>query len=77
MKNKLVVSLLAILVIVLAVFAYLMASQNLTSPKTYEREITKVEKVSESDDIDTIEADLNETELDNLDSELPEIEAEL
>ena len=77
MKSKLVISLLAILVIVLGFFAYLMASQNLTSPKTFEREITKVETTSDSDDIDTIEADLNETDVEKLDAEISEIDAEL
>ena len=54
-----------------------MSTNDLTSPKTFEREITKVETISESDDVDTIEADLNATDLDNLDQELSSIETEL
>lgn len=77
MKNRLVVSLLAILVIVLVVFVFTISSDVLVSPKTFEREITKVETISESNDIDTIEADLNATDLDNLDQELSSIETEL
>lgn len=77
MKNRLVISLLAILVIVLVVFVFTMSTNDLTSPKTFEREITKVETISESDDVDTIEADLNATDLDNLDQELSSIETEL
>lgn len=78
MTNKLVISLLAILVIVLGVFGYVVSSnKSFTETKSYEREITKVETISESNDIDTIEADLNETDLDNLDQELSSIESEL
>ncbi|MDP3917737.1 MAG: hypothetical protein Q8Q30_01000 [Candidatus Woesebacteria bacterium] len=77
MKSKLVISLLAILVIVLAVFGYLMSSKELVSPKTFEREITKVETVSELDTVEDIEKDLTETDLTNLDAELDQIEAQI
>lgn len=77
MKNKLVISLLAVLVIVLAVFVFTLSSDVLVSPKTFEREITEVETVSDSDEVESIEVDLKETDLDNLDNELSDIETEL
>jgi len=77
MKNKLVISLLAILVLVLGVFAYVMSQSNMGSTKNYEREIQKVEEVSDSDEAETIEEDLNNTGYDNIDAEISLIEAEL
>lgn len=77
MKNKLVISLLAILVFVLGLFAYIMSSDNFATNKTYEREITKTETISESDSTTSIEEDLEDTDLENLDAELSLIEAEL
>jgi len=56
MTNKLVISLLAILVIVIGFFGYVVSSnKGFTETKTFEREITKVETISETDDIDSIE----------------------
>lgn len=77
MKNKLVISLLAILVIVLGLFAIIMSSKDVAFPKKYERQITKVEQTSDSDDVESIEKDLDETDYDNLDAELVDIQAEL
>lgn len=78
MTNKLVISLLAILVIVLGFFGYVVSTnKSFTETKTFEREITKVETISETDDIDSIETDLNATDLDGLDQELTSIETEL
>lgn len=77
MKNKLVISLLAILVLALGTFAYVMSTKEIVSPRLYEKEITKVETTSESDEVDQIEKDLDETDVDNVDQELLEIEAEL
>ncbi len=77
MNNKLVISLLAILVIVLGAFGYVMSSKEIASPRLYEKEITKVETTSKEDDIDSIEKDLDETDIDNIDQELPEIEAQI
>lgn len=77
MKNKLVISLLAILVLVLGVFAYVMSQSNMGSTKNYEREIQRVEEVSDSDEAETIEEDLNNTDYDNIDAEISLIEAEL
>lgn len=77
MKNKLTISLLAILVIVLGLFAIIMSSKDVVFPKKYERQIFKVEQTSNSDDVEAIEEDLDETDLDTLDIELADIEAEL
>lgn len=77
MKNRLVISLLAILALVLGVFAYLMSTGRLTNPKKESQELNQVEKTSGSDEIDDIESDLNDTELDNMDTEMIQIEAEL
>ncbi|EKE06288.1 MAG: hypothetical protein ACD_19C00021G0020 [uncultured bacterium] len=78
MTNKSVISLLAILVIVLGVFGYVVSSnKSFTETKSFEREITRVENVSKSNDIESIEADLNATDLGNLDQELTSIETEL
>lgn len=77
MKNKLVISLLAILVFVLGLFAYVMTNSNMGTEKNYEREITKVETISESDEVDDIESDLEDTDFENIDSEISLIEAEL
>lgn len=75
--NRLVIALLAILVIVLGFFAVLVSSKDITSPKKYEQQISKIEKTSESDDVESIESDLEETDLDSLDVELSDIQAEL
>ncbi|KKP46432.1 MAG: hypothetical protein UR39_C0016G0003 [Candidatus Woesebacteria bacterium GW2011_GWA1_33_30] len=77
MKNKIVIALLAILVLVLAGVAYLFSTNTLVSPAKFEKEITKVEETSKSDEVVEIEDDLDTTNLDNLDMELVDIEAEL
>lgn len=79
MKSKGILVLLSILVIVLGFFAYLISSNKLTSPVNvvYEKDIQKIEDVSESDDLDDIEYDLDNTDLENIDTELTLIEGEL
>lgn len=77
MKNKLVISLLAVLVIVLGFFAIVMSSKDVSFPKKYEKQISKVEQTSDSDDVDAIEKDLDETDFESLDIELADIQAEL
>lgn len=77
MKNKLAISLLAVLVIVLGAFALVMSSKSVSFPKKYENQISKIEKTSDSDEIESIEEDLNETDLENLDLELSDIQTEL
>lgn len=54
-----------------------MSDKKVVFTEKYEREITKVETMSESDDINSIEKDLENTDLDNLDLEISDIEAEL
>lgn len=78
MRNKQsLIILLAILTLVLGAAAYLFSSNAFVSPIKYEKEITKVETTSESNELSDIEADLDTTEFDNLDNELTDIEAEL
>lgn len=77
MKGKLVIALLAILVLVLGLVAYLFSSKTLISPNRFENEITKVETVSDSTEIEDIEKDLEDTDFENLDEELSGIETEL
>lgn len=77
MKNKLVISLLAILVLALGLLAYVMSQSNMGITKNYEREIERVETISESDETETIEEDLDNTDFENIDAEINLIEAEL
>lgn len=77
MKNKAIISLLAILAIILGVFAYLLSTKSLVSENNYQTELDKVETVSDSDEIEAIETDLNDTELENIDAEIIQIETEL
>lgn len=77
MKNKGIIVLLIMLVLVFGFVSYLLSSKTLISPKTFENEIAKVETTSDSTELDDIEKDLDETELDNLDTELSDIETEL
>lgn len=77
MKNRGIIALLCILAFVLGIFGYLLATKQLTNPKEFEREITKVETVSDTDETADIEADLEETNVENTDSELLQIQAEL
>lgn len=79
MKNKAIIALLSILVIVFAFLGYLLSTQMLTksTDQEAEREFQRIEQLSESDDKQSIEEDLEMTELESLDSELLMIEAEL
>lgn len=77
MKNRAIISLLAILALVLGIFAYLVSNKTLVPSDNFEKEISNVEKVSDSDELGNIEKDLDETEIENIDSEMIQIEAEL
>jgi len=77
MAGKGVIALLSLLVLVLAGVAYIFSNNMLASPAKFEKEIAKVEEISESDDVSEIEVDLDATKFDNLDAELSDIEAEL
>jgi len=76
-EKRLVLVLAALLLIILGVVSYLLASGKLTSRVPYETSIRNMEIQSDSDEVADIEADLNTTELDNLDKELGDIESEL
>ena len=77
MKNRGIILLLCILVLVLGFFGYLLANSDLTNSKKYEREITEVETVTETDETADIEEDLDATDIDSTDQELLQIETEL
>ncbi|AKM83499.1 hypothetical protein A2422_01335 [Candidatus Woesebacteria bacterium RIFOXYC1_FULL_31_51] len=77
MKDKGILVLLSILVMVFGFFAYLISSNKLTSPVKFETSINKIESTSKSDELVAIEKDLNETNLDTIDAELALIEKEL
>jgi hypothetical protein len=46
-------------------------------PMTFDQQIQKTQTQSNSDSVDSIEKDLNETDLNNVDSELQDIDKEL
>lgn len=73
-KNTII--LLASLVIVISV-ALILIQNSLDAPKKYEADIQELQKQSTSDEVDVIEKDLLNTNLDNLDTELQDIEKEL
>jgi hypothetical protein len=78
MKNKGIIALLSILVIVLGFFAYLFATKKVgISESNMNSDIAEVENVSNLDDVDTIEDELDSTDIDNLDNELESIEKEI
>ena len=77
MKNHGIIALLCILALVLGIFGYLLATEKLTNPLEFEREIVKVETVSESDETEDIEEDLEQTDVESGDEELLKIESEL
>jgi len=64
------------LIIVISVVLVLI-QQNLNKPTGYEVEIKDLQTQSTSDDVNAIERDLLDTDLENLDSELLDIEKEL
>lgn len=76
-NSKYVVPLLASLVIVLVILGLSMSSPTVNRSKVFERDVTMIETVSKSDDISAIEDELNATNFDDLDKELPMIESEL
>ncbi len=74
-KNMLFV-LAAILVVALGVIGYVYYSQNLSLGKM-DRVASELKEQSSSDDVSSIEADLNDTEMDSIDSDLTNIEKEI
>ncbi len=77
MKNKGIISLLAILVLVLGGVAYLFTTNKLENPKIFETELQKYEEVSNTDEVEDIETDLENTEVNDIDKEIPQIDAEI
>lgn len=72
--------LIGLLILVLAVAAafFLYTNKNKVATKpTYEDEIRQIDSQSDSTDPKAIEADLNDTDLTDLDKELQDIDAEL
>jgi len=76
LSNKNIIIILASLIIVISVVLVLI-QQNLNKPTGYEVEIKDLQTQSTSDDVNAIERDLLDTDLENLDSELLDIEKEL
>ena len=66
----------AAFIVVLAFTMYLTRIYNSES-SVYQRELVNLTKQSESTEVESIESDLNSTDLSNLDQELADIEKEL
>jgi len=75
-KNTLI-ALAAIMVVVMGIIAILTIRKPSKAPTAFEREVSQITTQSNSDEVSAIEKDLAETDLDDLDKELKEIEAEL
>lgn len=75
-SNKNTIIVLASLIIVISVVLVLI-QQTFNKPASYEVEVKELQTQSTSDDVNAIEEDLLDTNLENLDSELLEIEKEL
>lgn len=76
LPGKGIISLLAILVIVLASVVLIFGNFKI-SPKTTQEGFTKYEQLAETDEVEDIEKDLNNTEFEDKDSEIAQIESEL
>jgi Na+-transporting NADH:ubiquinone oxidoreductase subunit NqrC len=79
MKNKALVAVLSILIILTAIMAYVLSYSKIQNNDTqkYQAEIMKIENVSNSNEIIDIENDLEETNFEDIDKELVDIEKEL
>jgi hypothetical protein len=75
-SNKNIIIILASLLIVISVVLALI-QQNSDKPTDYEVEIKDLQTQSTSDAVNAIEEDLLDTNLENIDSELLDIEKEL
>lgn len=76
MSKKTFIIILIIAVLITSGVYVLSANRQNLVPKN-EREIQNYEQTSSSDDVDDIEKDLEETDLENIDSELLDISSEL
>lgn len=75
--NKNLLIILAAAVILLSAWVYYMSQVNQSTVSDSEREFRAVTQQSASDETEAIEKDLNETDFEDLDKELTDIEAEL
>lgn len=75
--NRLVIILAAALLIVLGLGSYLLATDQLTSILPFQTSIRNTETLSDSDEIEDIEDDLEETDIEEVDDELDDIDDEL
>ena len=74
----------ALLVVLLGIMAYVQRQKNFASrisqfiaQSPFEREVNQIQEQSESDEVDAIEEDIEETDLSQVDKELKDIEREL
>jgi hypothetical protein len=67
----------AVVVVFMAIMAYVTYYKNLPVKTSYKKDIIQIQTQSNSNDINSIEKDLMDTNLGSLDSELDEIEKEL
>ena len=74
-KNLLIV--LAAGAIILSAWTYYLSQANRSATTDPEREFAELTRQSSSDDTEEIEADLEETDFEDLDKELVDIETEL
>ena len=75
MNNKLIVGLSIGLVLLLSVMIITSYTKPIVTP--FDSELNEIEYISDSDDISSIEKDLNDTNFDDLDKELNQINDEL
>jgi hypothetical protein len=73
-KNTLII-LASLIIVISVVLIYL--QRTASKPKSYASVINQVQTQSESDDVNAIEKDLLDTDFEDLDKELLEIEKEL
>lgn len=78
MKNKYLLTLLIILVIVIGSVVYVFSNFEFSPKDTSNKnDLTKYETVTDSDDVELISKDLDETNVDDVDREMLQIETEL
>lgn len=75
--KNIIISLATILVVAMGYMAIRTQKQPSQKAMSYEQQIRQIESQSSSDSVDSIEKDLQETDLDTPDQELMYIEAEL
>jgi hypothetical protein len=76
-KKNSMIALASILVIAMGFMAVVLFRKHPVPKSVFRSDVNKIETQSTSDSIDSIEEDLNDTDLDNIDKELQDIEKEL